>query len=147
MWWVIGCGIALFVVLLIAGVPAFPKRPADQLGRITPPANRIGKFDGEVVGEANYQDALDRIAGGKTRDGHELEVDARLVLEDDNPHDNKAVQVCIGDETVGYLSRGAARRFRASAPPNTTVFMCRARIVGGWKRGRDTGHYGVELDI
>lgn len=139
MWWTIL--IAALALVLYLG---FRKRSPDDNGRAAEPSRITGGY--EVVGESKYQETLDRIAGGKTRDGHELAVDARLVLEDENPYDNKAVMVCIDGETVGYLSRAAARRLRAAAPPNTTVFACRAKIVGGWKRGRDSGHYGVELD-
>lgn len=142
MWTIYFVVAAIALVIFLAN----KKGPVEGLGRIEPPPERLGKFEGEVVGESHYQEALDHIAGGKTLDGHELIVDARLVFEDDNPHDNKAVQVWIGAEPVGHLPRGVARAFRRDAPPNTRVFLCRARIVGGWRDGRRSGYYGVQLD-
>lgn len=140
-WWLV-----IPAILVAFYVFSSTKRPTAEPGRIKPPPERLGSFLGEVVGESHYQQELDRIAGGKTRDGHELVVEARLVLQDDNPHDSQAVQVCIGADLVGYLSRADARKFRKNAAPNTRVFRCRARIVGGWKDGRSSGAYGVQLD-
>ncbi len=110
-----------------------------------------GSFECDVVGESNYQDALNRIAGGKTEDGHEFECTARLVPEPGNPHDSNAVMVMIDGRQVGYLSR-------AHAQAMTILFQRKglggaeadALVVGGWKRGRgakDEGHYGVKLDL
>lgn len=142
-WWLL-----IPAIVLVCYALSFVKGVEDgPLQRIEPPPHRLGKFEGEVVGESHYQEALDQIAGGKTRDGHDLIVEARLVLENDNKHDPLAVVVYIGAEKVGHLSRGAARRFRKEATQNTRVFLCRARITGGWRDGRSSGYYGVELDM
>ena len=74
-----------------------------------------------------------------------LKVTARLVLEDDNPHDAQAVKVILDGHHVGYLSRADARRYRAMRTPPAEV---PALIVGGWDRGdRNVGHYGVRLAL
>lgn len=118
-----------------------------QLVRLDGP----GDFEIDIVGESHYQRALNRIAGGKTEDGHELECEAILIHEDSNPHDDQAIAVTIDGDVVGYLERRLARQFRklmkqAGAPGHPAV--CMAVIVGGWDRGDgDTGHYGVRLDL
>lgn len=99
-----------------------------------------GDFDVEVVGESHYQDALLRVAGsGEVR--HACE--ARLVLEDDNPYDSQAVRVDMGGQTVGYLSRTDARRYRARVTDKGLSVSCSAVIVGGGA-GRSLG---VWLDL
>jgi len=84
-----------------------------------PPKKRIpvadcqgsGKFGLEVVGESNFQDALEEICGGRTEEGHDKIFDALLVPDDQNPHDNKAIRVEILGHAVGFLSRENARNF------------------------------------
>lgn len=111
-----------------------------------------GNYPQEIVGESNYQKALDRIAGGKSEDGHELSVTAELILDDRNPHDNQAVRVQVDGNIVGYLSKQDARNYRRwlrdQEAPARVIVECQALIVGGWRRGSgDEGHYGVRLDI
>lgn len=51
----------------------------------TPPRRRLerqGEFGQRVTGESYYQRELDRIAGGRTTDGHEFERTAEIVLDD-----------------------------------------------------------------
>lgn len=113
---------------------------------------RIGEFGQPVTGESYYQRELDRIAGGRTRDGHEFERTAEIVLDDRNRHDSKAVRVDIDRTTVGYLSRRDARRYRewlrSQKYPEHVIIQCTALITGGWDRGRnDRGPYEVRLDI
>jgi hypothetical protein len=122
------------------------KRPP-LIGRIRGP----GHFSFEIVGESHYQRVLERLAGGRTRDGVEVETTASLVLDNGNPYDNKAVAVEISGSVVGYLSKRNARAYRDEiakwGTPNGT-FLCAAVIVGGWNRGRsDQGQFGVKLDL
>ena len=110
-----------------------------------------GSFELEIVGESFYQDALDNITGGKTEDGYEMEVEAMLNYDDDNPYDNKAIAVSIEGEKVGHLSRKLARQFRErmeeTGCPGASA-VCKALIVGGWDRGNgDRGDFGVKLDL
>lgn len=110
-----------------------------------------GSFDVDVVGESNYQDALEKICGGKTRDGVEKYVKALLILEDTNKYDNKAVCVAIEGKIVGYLSSEVAREYRKKLKElihPRIVGVCNAVIRGGWDRGgEDKGYFGVKLDI
>jgi len=114
-----------------------------------------GTFEQEIVGESHYQDALERICGGRTEDGAHFETSALLVYEDDNPYDNQAVAVVISGAKVGHLSRPVARAFRAQLAaanaPRGWPIRCKALIVGGWLRdgddGEDRGHFGVKLDF
>jgi len=124
------------------------KQPAPQLATIT---NGPGTYSIEVVGESNYQDALEKICGGRTEEGHRYEIDAYLIPEDMNIYDNNAVMVRIDGELVGYLNREVARSFRkalANVAPVGTIAKCPAIIVGGWDRGKDDfGYFGVKLDL
>lgn len=114
---------------------------------VTPPQGNLaslpgtGDFDFEIVGESKYQKALRAIAGaGEVR--HECT--ARILLEDENPYDNKAVRVDIGGKTVGYFSREDARSYRRQiAKHGRIVGECDAVIIGGGK-GRSLG---VWLDL
>ena len=113
--------------------------------------NGPGTYSVDVVGESHYQKALERICGGRTENSQRLVVEAFLVLEDDNPHDSKAVRISIQGKTVGYLDRETARSFRkqiAGIRMTGVAAKCSAIIVGGWHRGGgDRGHFGVKLDL
>lgn len=110
-----------------------------------------GEYLIQVVGESSYQDALERICGGRTEDGANEFIDAFLILEDTNPNDRNAVRVDISGMTVGYLTRDFAIQYRhrlVEAGYPRLVGSCRAHIRGGWQRGdRDRGHFGVWLDL
>ena len=108
-------------------------------------------FCRDVVGESYYQEALETLAGGFTPDGCDVRVTAEVRPEPDNPSDPDAVRVSIGGRTVGYLSRGDAKRFVGGMAklgrPGEGV-SCEARIVGGWRRSRDDfGFFGVQLNL
>lgn len=111
-----------------------------------------GTYSVDIVGESKYQDALERICGGKTLDGVEEYVEASLILENSNKYDNNAVRIDIDGQTVGYLSRETALQYRQglkkAGHPDLAKAVCGARIRGGWDRGRgDTGHFGVKIDL
>lgn len=120
-------------------------------GKMVPNIQGLGDYNLEVVGESNYQEALSRLCGGRTRDGHFKEVTATLIHEDNNPYDSKAIRVEIENVTIGYLSREDARQYRRQLKkrplPGLTI-TCNGMIRGGWKRGFfDKGHFGVVLDL
>lgn len=108
-------------------------------------------FTFDVVGEANYQDALDSICGGKCEEGHRLRCTAKLCFQEDNPHDPNAIVVLISGKVVGYLPRTIAAEMRSSIlrlNPHERPVTCDAQIVGGWMRDEDDeGHYGVKLSL
>lgn len=113
--------------------------------------NGPGTYNIDVVGESNYQNALIKICGGHSRDGHNKVIRAQLIHENSNPHDNMAIRIDIQGMTVGYLTRTLAREFRKrlleSGYPGKPA-SCNAIIVGGWDRGKgDKGHFGVRLDL
>lgn len=129
-------------------MPRLPKKPA-----ASPPAKLPGPgtFHIPVVGGSHYQEALETICGGRTEFGVRLQTTALLVPDDQNPHDSQAVRVEIDGQTVGFLTRYLAGRYRKAleqAGQPMLVASCDAVIVGGWDRGaHDRGHFGVRLDL
>ena len=71
-----------------------------------------GTYSIDIVGESHYQEALEDICGGRSEESAQEYVEATLVLDDDNPYDDKAVRVDIEGETVGHLDRPTARAYR-----------------------------------
>lgn len=145
-WILIGAAL-LFVIVRAILRAVTPPRPL----RVTGHLPGEGDFEFAIVGERAYQSALKRICGPPTFKGYEHEATAVLILEDDNPHDNKAVRVMIDGYTVGYMPRKMAREYRAKigeAGHPYGLFTCAALIRGGWDRGgSDRGPYGVVLDL
>lgn len=111
----------------------------------------LGEYDFEVVGESNYQRALQRLAGNHGTESADVEVVAELHPEDNNRHDPKAVAVRVGGQTVGYLSREDARSFRRRLGQkglSSVTTTCGAQIVGGGtRRSGEKLSYGIRLDI
>jgi hypothetical protein len=64
------------------------------------------------VGESFYQKALNKICGGKGKDGHNEEVIAVLICDNKNKYDSEAVRVDVDGKTVGHLSKSDAKLFR-----------------------------------
>jgi len=111
-----------------------------------------GHFQVDVAGESFYPESFAALCGPRTENGVNLEVRARLDLQDDNEHDKHAVRVSIQGMRVGHLAREHARAFRRTVRYGTLseyeTFECAAIICGGWDRGADgAGHYGVRLDL
>ena len=105
----------------------------------------------EVVGESNYQVALEKLVGDHGPQAPDLKTIANLIPENDNPHDSSAVRVEIEGHTVGYLSRDDARGFRrrlGSKKLSGQVTSCDAMIMGGFigSNGKRAS-YGVVLDM
>lgn len=98
-----------------------------------------GEYAQEVVGESHYQNALKQFAEQRF-------VTAKLVYEDTNPHDDKAIKVTILGKTVGYLSRTDARTYRRkmkAANRAAETMVVAAKIIGG-KHGK---YFGILLDF
>jgi hypothetical protein len=104
------------------------------------------KYDLEIVGEENYQAALEDMCGPRVPRGANQFENAWLILEDKN-----AVRVEIRGKQVGYLRPEAAIQYRrqliAKGKPRA-IGQCQAVIRGGWisSDGRK-GPYFVSLDI
>lgn len=109
-------------------------------------------FEFEIVGESFYQDELRLAAGDHGNSSANVEVDALMVPEDDNEHDDKAVAIYVMGRKVGHMSKVDARKFRrrlSTKKVGGQVTQCRALITGGGLQ-RSTGeryHYGISLGI
>jgi hypothetical protein len=111
-----------------------------------------GHFDIHVVGESHYLTNFEKICGTRRAAGANLKVRARLILEDENPHDVMAVRISVDGYPVGYLPSDVARDFRKAVIDGDLseypIFECAASIVGGWDKGNDNlGHYAIKLDL
>lgn len=110
-----------------------------------------GNFSTSAVGVTHSQHYLESLCGGRTTESANHECKALLTPESHNPHDRLAVNVSINGYVIGYLSQGAARRWRAWLKRHNVAIlpaMCDAMIVGGWYRNPvDMGHFGVRLDL
>lgn len=101
----------------------------------------------DIVGESNYQDALETIAGPKSRSGAEFEVEALLVPEPDNKFDRHAVMVIIDDHLVGYIPRNETADFHEFLDQTgASSAICDAIIEGGWKNEDSEGRFCVRLN-
>lgn len=109
-------------------------------------------FEQEVVGESHYQKTLRELAGpprGQPLYYHSI---ANLYLEHENPYDPYAVRVDIHGQTVGYLPKEDAIRYRKEMYYRDLGYItlcCAAQIRGGWIDS-ETGapwHYSVKLDM
>ena len=109
------------------------------------PITGPGAFAVSVVGVAQYQSVLEAAAEAGAI------VEAVLMLEDDNPHDDQAVAVHLQHKRAGYLSRADARRFRAdlaAASGGPLSVRVKAKIVGGFETASgERAHLGLKLDL
>lgn len=146
-WWLLRRGRVNRAAMPEAPV-ALVRRPRTPASEHWPPTE---EFDFNIVGESNYQRVLEGLAGDHGSEMAHSEHVASLIPEDNNRHDDKAVQVQIAGETVGYLARPDARSFRRrlgqkGLTGKTTT--CNAVIVGGaTKASGEKLHYGVRLAI
>lgn len=127
--------------------PAAPSVSAPSAFRWPP----IGDFDFEVVGESHYQDVLRVLAGEHDERGANTPCAADLIPDNNNPYDDKAVEVQVRGLRVGFLARDDARSFRrrlgAKRLTGATT-TCDAIIVGGGTRKNgERLMYGIRLDL
>lgn len=108
-----------------------------------------------LVGEAGFQEALDRHSGGRDEDGAVFPHHAAVLLgEPHNRYDRDAIAVYVCDEEgvaekVGYLSQADAFAYgpilRLVSP---SLPMCLLAIHGGWDRGpTDRRYHSASLNI
>jgi len=98
----------------------------------------------DVVGEANYQAALEALAGPTDEDGKHQLVDVTLRCEPLNPYDTNAVRVEAMGQLVGYIPRPTAAVLSpAMQSACGGIVEGLGIIVGGWSGPEDEGHYGI----
>jgi|GEM_PF-2768286 len=108
-----------------------------------------GDVQVDVVGESDYQEVLERMAGRRSQRGAMKAVIALLSREPDHPHDKNAIRVDVDSETVGYIEKWNAREIqplmqkleKAGRPA-----WVRAWIVGGWEDDRGDDNFKIRLD-
>ncbi len=71
-----------------------------------------GRFELEVVGESRYRDAIRALAGEHGDARADARHPALLLVDDDNPYEDKAVAVFLSGRMVGYLAAKDALAFR-----------------------------------
>jgi hypothetical protein len=107
-------------------------------------------FNVSLVGELQWQDNISAVVGGRCEGGHNCQVPAQLAAWED-PRDPHSVIVLINGKPVGWLHSDLSddvRRSLAGISPGGMPVTCKAKIVGGWDRGRrDRGYFGVKLSL
>ncbi len=111
----------------------------------------VGQEDLDVVGESHYQGELWRAIGRRrpSKDHVRVEVQAVLVAEPQNRYDSNAVAVQVAGDTVGYLSRSDAARYRdgllALEQLHGRSVALQGVVAGGGLREDGYGMLGVFL--
>lgn len=93
-----------------------------------------GLYLTQIVGTSHYQDNLNKIYGAHIDDGIDYKTTARLIYDNKNPYDKKAVKIEIDGLIVGHLDKEAARYYRTRMTVNGQdgmVVSCPARILSG----------------
>lgn len=107
-------------------------------------------FNIRAVGESQWQQELAALMGGRCEEGHNCHVPAQLV-PDNSGREPDAVGVMINGRAVGWLPSEIASDVRAALArlnPAGRPVTCKAKVVGGWDRGRkDRGYFGVKLSL
>lgn len=139
--------------------PSPPGSPPEPAPLLIPTHAKVPILDAcdhdpvQVVGESFHQEALERIAGGRTPDGPvRREHVAALVPEPTNPYDANAISVQIEAQPVGHLSREDAIRFRPvfalAKSRGYPALGCHASLTGGWSgSGGQRPSIGVVLHM
>lgn len=119
----------------------------------------LNKYCFDIVGESSYQDSIKKICDDQinylvnldTTKNSPQSLKAKLIPEDSNKYDNKAIRVDINGLTVGYFDRKSARNFRSrlsSMKLTGKTTICDALVIGGGtKANGEKLHYGIRLDI
>lgn len=107
-------------------------------------------FNVQAVGESQFQSEIASLVGGRCEEGHNCQMPAELVLAG-NERDPDAVGIRIDGLPVGYLpfeTAGQVRPLLEALALSRKAVTCKAKVVGGWDRGRsDRGYFGVKLSL
>ncbi len=116
--------------------------------------SHIEPYPLEVVGESFHRSEIEKAIGflGEDEGIDRDDLIATLILDDKNPADPNAVRVEIAGRLVGYLSRPAAKRYRAKIKALNLIGVtctCWASVRGGFymkSQGRNAD-FGIRLDM
>ena len=99
--------------------------------------------------DAEHQEALAAVVGGRTRESAHHECTAFLVPEPERLDVPGSVAVHVAGYKVGYLSAGEGERYRRflASTGRSSPALCDAVITGGWVREEGEGYFSVRLDI
>ena len=109
----------------------------------------IGDQPVDVVEEADYQDVLERLAGGRSRSGAMSQVVALLSREPGHRHDKNAIRVDVDGETVGYIEKWNAKSIQPlmqKLEREGRPAWVRGTIVGGWDHDQGDDSFRIRLD-
>ncbi len=121
------------------------KLPSHTSGKTELPQG-TGRFDLNVVGESNYQDAIVRAERMADTDGRSNRfVKVTLQRESANPFDSNAVCVLSpAGQVMGYLGRADAKAY---APGLDALGAAGYYVTCSASMGRGEHGYGVQLDL
>lgn len=135
---------------------AVPSTAISRVGDVYRFPSSRGWASVEIVGES-FREAEIRAAIGralKKDEEVELDVDASLISEPDNPHDRNAVSVRINGQSVGYLDREQAVAYKphldrviVSGFVPTTSARVWAVSRNDWQTGELKLHSNVRLAL
>ena len=109
-----------------------------------------GRFQLEVLGESRYSDTIRALAGEHGDLPADAHYKALLLVDDNNPYEDKAVAVFLNQQMVGYLAPKDAAMFRqmlARQEIAGQLTSCDAVIRGGQLFDGKRMAYAVLLDI
>jgi hypothetical protein len=108
-----------------------------------------GEFGFQIVGESHHQTAIEKMVGGRSKEGSHYRCTAIVRAEPTNRYDPNAVEVLIAGIQVGYIPAYQAADMRQTLQRySINEAECDALVLGGWDRGGgDVGYLGVRLDL
>jgi|GEM_PF-1369558 hypothetical protein len=105
-----------------------------------------GDFSFPVVGESNYQESLEIIAGPKEAKGKSFTCVAVIEHEPQNHWDANACPVFINGYRVGHLAKADAKDL-VKIGGEGCCYTADAVVTGGYETARYSGNFGVSLDF
>lgn len=120
-------------------------RPARPDAWVSPPGTQMVRSGSQpVVGEANYQAALEWVCCGR-QSRTITECLAVIEPEPANTYDKNAVVVRVAGQTVGYIPRDATAKWRAVCKQADGPVVALAEIRGGWRDEQSQGNFGITV--